>query len=213
MKFKKAVKKIKKLVRESENPFVEECVSVFESRGLDGGMSIKVNFSGVCSYGAIVDYQVHIENEWYENFPSIIGYVYEQLEDILDLDSIDQLIDIAVPILSSVSIGRIAHVLSIDVEQECIWWVNGYSSGQIKNISAMQIAKLANRDANAAREYDCQLRKERQLVSDKIAKACYRDGFGSGFEFALQNEDPGRKKIEEFSRQSLKDIKASEGGQ
>ena len=77
----------------------------------------------------------------------------------------------------------------------------------------MQIAKLANRDANAAREYDCQLRKERQLVSDKIARACYRDGFGSGFEFALQNEDPGRKKIEEFSRQSLKDIKAAEGGQ
>lgn len=148
MNFKKAVKKIKKLVRESENPFVEECVSVFESRGLDGGKLLKVNFIGVSKYGENVEYRVQLDGEscFVSAQPDVGIERYRHLEDILSLDSIDELVNIAVPRLNRVSFGRFTSVSSPDSLRESASWEDYLGSGRIHDLSAIQVSKLAQRD-------------------------------------------------------------------
>lgn len=147
MNFKKAVKKIKKLVRESENPFVEECVSVFESRGLDGGKLLEVNFTGVSEYKENFDYRVLLgDGLCYASINETGFQRYGYLKFILSLGSIDELIVIAAPRLKFVSFGRFTSIFSPETLRESASWTDTRGCGQIHDLSATQVAKLAQRD-------------------------------------------------------------------
>lgn len=177
MNFKKAVKKIKKLVRESENPFVEECVSVFESRGLDGGKLLEVNFTGVSEYKENFDYRVLLGDGLCYASEKDTGFVrYEYLKHILSLGSIDELIDIAVPRLDFVSFGRFTSIASSDILRESVSWSINPCCGQIHDLSATQVAKLAQRDIASLREKSGEVAKKwRQDVNELREQIKLRD--------------------------------------
>lgn len=63
MNFKKAVKKIKKLVRESENPFINDCVWLHCTDNLQGAREFTVEFYGETKDGETVTFKAFINNE------------------------------------------------------------------------------------------------------------------------------------------------------
>ena len=172
MNYKKAVKKIKKLVRESKNPFVEECVSVFESRGLDGDLFLEVHFAGVSKYEESFEYCVQFNGEscfLSEHDAQDVGIArYKHLKEILSLDSIDELIDITVPCLTRVSFKRFTCIFSPETLREGASWTDYLGCGQIHDLSAIQVAYLAQRDIRDFVERDKLIKKGHDNATEML---------------------------------------------
>lgn len=217
MTFKKAVKRIKKLANEAEGSFVHDSVWLRENDNLEGGKSLEVLIQGESANGEDVAISICFNNQMPERD---IYRKYTSIRFLLGLNSIEDVLGFVIPPLYKATFSKTLNVWGECEHVDRMSWNEDGVAGEILNLSTSTIASYSvtqlqesEKTWKAVVQRDSDLLKELRLVNDNVARACYRDGFDSGFEFGLQNEDPGRKKIEEFSHQSLKDIKAAEGGQ
>lgn len=214
MKFKKAVKQIKKLVRESENPFVKECVWLRENDNLEDCKSLEVLIQGESVNGEDVAISVCLSNQ----MPEKDTYrKYTSIYFLLELDSMDDVLGFVMPPLNKATFSK-----TLDAWGECehvdrMSWNDDGVSGEILSLSASTIAsysvtqlQASEKTRESVTQRDNDMFKEMEEKYKKVAFACFEEGVNEGVEKA-NGVYHGEKRLRQNRQVAFSEAMAAEG--
>lgn len=214
MTFKKAVKRIKKLVNEAEGSFVHDSVWLRENDNLEGGKSLEVLIQGESVNREDVAISICFNNQMPEKD---IYRKYTSICFLLGLDSIEDVLGFVIPPLYKATFSKTLNVCGECEHVDRMSWNEDGVAGEILNLSTSTIASYSvtqlqesEKTWKAAVQRDSDLFKEIEEKYKKVAVACFEEGVNEGVEKA-NGITHGEKRLRQNRQVALSEAMTAEG--